>query len=54
MDHDRIFSFDVINEDLSLFSRTVNPLEIYINFKSLRMAILALDLTDGGFVLQVL
>ena len=54
MDHNRIFSLDVINEDLSFFSRTIYPLEIYINFEGLRMAVLALDLTDGGFVLQVL
>ena len=54
MDHDWIFSLDVIYEHLSFFSRTVNPLEIYINFKGLRMAVLALDLTDSGFVLQIL
>ena len=54
MDHDRIFSLDVINQHLSFFSRTVNPLKIYINFKGLRMAVLALDLTDCGFVFQVL
>ena len=54
MDHNRIFSFDIINEDLSFFGRTVNPLEIYINFKGLRMAVLALYLTDSGFIFQVL
>ena len=54
MDHDRIFSLDVINQNLSFFSRTVNPLKIHINFKGLRMAVLALDLTDSGFVFQVL
>ena len=54
MDHNRIFSLYVINEDLSLFRRTVNPLKIYVNFKGLGMAVLALDLTDSGFVFQVL
>ena len=54
MDHDRIFSLDVINQHLSFFSSTVNPLKIYINFKGLRMTVFALDLTDSGFVFQVL
>ena len=54
MDHDRVFSLDVIYQHLSFFSRTVNPLKININFKGLRMTVFALDLTDGGFVFQVL
>ena len=54
MDHDRIFSLDVINEHLSFFGRAINPLKIYINFKGLRMAVFALDLTDSGFIFQVL
>ena len=54
MDHNRIFSTDVINEHLSFFSCTVNSLQIYINFKGLRMAVLAFDLADSCFVFQVL
>ena len=54
MNHDGIFTTDIIDQHLALSRGAVDSLHVNINFQCLRVAVLALDITYSCLILEIL